>query len=57
MKIGELMEQLKDISPETEIFLSIDGVNITDIQLEHIMESCDDPTIIGFVMVPKMEVN
>jgi len=57
MKISELIEQLKDVAPDTEIFLSIDGVNITDIQLEHILESCDDPTIIGFVMVPKMEAH
>lgn len=57
MKIKELKEQLKDIEDETEIFLSVDGVNITDIQLEHILESCDDPTIIGFVVVPKMEAH
>jgi len=57
VKIKELKEQLKDIEDETEIFLSVDGINITDIQLEHIMESCDDPTIIGFVVVPKMEAH
>jgi hypothetical protein len=53
MTIKELKEQIKNIPDHFEIVMEMADGGVCDIQIEHITESCDDPTPVGVIITVK----
>lgn len=53
MTMKELRDQTKDIPDHFEIVMELSDGSVSDIQIEPITESCDDPRPVGLIITPK----
>jgi len=53
MKVKEFIETLSQLDPELDICIAYsEEGGMGDIVIHNVTESCDDPTIIAYVMEP-----
>lgn len=58
MTVEDLLALLHDLPVDAlkkDIFIDNDKEQFTEIEIEPVTESCDDPTIIGYVIVEKVK--
>lgn len=53
MKVRELLAKLHDLpvdALEKDIFIAYEDEELVDVLIEPITESCEDPTIVGYIL-------
>lgn len=50
MKVSELIESLKRLPPDADIYLEGPQEDYSALEIQPVSESCEDDTIIGYVL-------